>query len=55
MHNWVKKEEHGTDVGGIGKGKDDAWHAELRAASARLSAAKALVQLSKSKAFHADL
>ena len=55
LHAHVYKEESGTDVGGIGKGKDVAWYAELDAASARLSAAKASVQLSKSKAFHADV
>ena len=56
LHGLVKTSEIGTDIGGVGSAnKDDAWYAELRAASARLSAAKALVQLSKSKAFHADL
>ena len=56
LHGLVRTSEIGTDVGGPGTGnRDDAWRAKLRAASARLSAAKALVQLSKSKAFHADV
>ena len=52
LHNWVFKEESGTDIGSttVPGRKDVAWYAELHAASARLSAAKALVQLSKSKA-----
>ena len=56
LHGRVKKSEGArTDDSTFGGNKDVAWHAELRAASARLSAAKALVQLSKSKAFHADV
>ena len=60
LHGLVRTSEIGTDVGGVGRaGKDVAWHAELRAASARLSAAKALVQLSGTesapKAFYADV
>ena len=60
LHGLVRTSEIGTDVGGVGRaGKAVAWHAELRAASARLSAAKALVQLSGTesapKAFYADV
>ena len=57
LHNRVLKEESGTDFGSttVPGRKDVAWYAELHAASARLSAAKALVQLSESKAFHADV
>ena len=55
LHGRVKKSEGARTDDSTTSSKDVAWYAELRAASARLSAAKALVQLSKSKAFHADL
>lgn len=57
LHARVKKSEGSSTDDSTGT-KDVAWYAELRAASERLSAAKALVQLSESApkaSFHADV